>query len=1003
MSWLERIGKATRPEGVLMSNDQPRPRPVIRAIARVVIGVMAFNALSPLSVLAQDKGYVSPAAQRQMQQMAQLNQRVEAAKAEQARSPADRIAETLKQAEDLVRGLKADSAARQPAAAAPQAQTRETRAIGPDKRIEVQRSAMRLSDALRAEHRSRLKDQLQTIRDGQGLVRAEFEQTGKDLQSKKLPAEILARHDEAVRQFDQRQAEFERLSAAWQQDPSDANLSPLADFFDRYPAQRRAAPFDPEKLPWGTPKPTTREPATTKTAWFQKLWGSEAIRTAQASNVGPISFQVPPEPGQSPTEADLGQTPETQQTAAIVAQAATLNRNPVAIHNWVRNTIEFVPTWGAIQSAEDTLQKKRGNAHDIASLEISLLRASSIPARYQYGTIEITAEQAQNWVGGVTVPQAAQQLLGQGGIANRGIASGGRIARIQLEHVWVQAYVNWAPSRGARQGTSTQHVNPVGPHNAWVELDASFKQYSYAQGMDLKTQVPLDANALLTAAQQGATVNAAEGWVQNLNQTAIAGFLGDYQTTAKNYIDGQKIDATVGDVLGKKILPVIEPVLIAGSLPYTVVQQGPVVQTVPASEVHKVTLKLYGSQYAMADGSTAARFALPMSALGGEHRLNVTYRAATAADQAIVDQYNAEGRTGLPAYLIRMIGTVYLDARPLGELPTATMGAPQWWSAEFFDPSGSNSTEDDFKTESAVGDEIVFGFNTSATSNEEVAAWRSTHQITTPAQTLQLVSMQYWALQDTIHSYIGRNARVVPVRMPSVGMFAQPLRTIESWGVVRVGYYAGRLMDVRRSLISAVGLDAQNTSRYLRVIGAVDSFLEGATFDVLFNHELGASASAISLLGHASQQGIKLYHVTTQNVDVLNNALTALPYDIRVQLQNAVDAGLEAIVPASPAQYGSWQGVGYVLVDPQTGGGAYLLNGTANGAEEDVCSSDRNNEPTVENSPNADFFWKLFFVLALLAAAAWIIGTGGLGGVVLASTMLLVSGQAAGKRPAMPS
>src|SRR5204863_52167 len=86
---------------------------------------------------------------------------------------------------------------------------------------------------------------------------------------------------------------------------------------------------------------------------------------------------------------------------------------------------------------------EHAQAHDTASLEIALLRAANIPARYQYGTIELSAEQAQNWVGGVTVPQAAQQLMGQGGIANRGIASGGKIAKIQLEHVWVSAFVNW--------------------------------------------------------------------------------------------------------------------------------------------------------------------------------------------------------------------------------------------------------------------------------------------------------------------------------------------------------------------------------------------------------------------------------------------------------------------------------------------------------------------------------------------------------------------------------
>ena len=68
----------------------------------------------------------------------------------------------------------------------------------------------------------------------------------------------------------------------------------------------------------------------------------------------------------------------------------------MAIHNWVRNTIEWTPTWGAIQSAQDTLDKQRGNAVDIAGLQIALLRAAGIPARYQFGTVEMTATQAMN-------------------------------------------------------------------------------------------------------------------------------------------------------------------------------------------------------------------------------------------------------------------------------------------------------------------------------------------------------------------------------------------------------------------------------------------------------------------------------------------------------------------------------------------------------------------------------------------------------------------------------
>lgn len=970
-----------------MNDPQGRARPVLRAIARIVIGVLAFNALSPLSVLAQDKGYVSPAAQRQMQQMAQLNQRVEAAKAEQARSPAERIAETLKQTEDLVRGLRADSAARQPAAATPASrdtrETRETRAIGPDKRIEVQRSAMRLTDDRRAEHQSRLKDQLKTIRDGQGLVRAEFDAAGRDLQSKKLPAEILARHDEAVRQLDQRRAEFERLSQAWQQTPSDANLHALADFFDRYPAQRRAAPFDPKKLPWGSPIPNTREPATTQSAWFQNQWSDRKTRLAQAGgSVGPINFQIPPEPGQSPSEADLAQTPETQQTAAIQAKANELGKNPVAIHNWVRNTVEFVPTWGAIQSAEDTLQKKRGNAHDIASLEIALLRAANIPARYQYGTIEITAEQAQNWVGGVTVPQAAQQLLGQGGIANRGIASGGRIARIQMEHVWVQAYVNWAPSRGARQGSATQHVNPVGPHNAWVPLDASFKQYSYSQGMDLKTQVPLDANALLTAAQQGATVNAAEGWVQNLNQGAIQGQLSDYQARLKTYIDAQNANATVGDVIGKKIIAEVSPSLIAGSLPYAVLQSGQQLSAVPSALQHKFTYRLYASAYDRANETPLIAYTEKTSQIVGK-RLTLAYIPATQADADLIASYlprpHADGSpiqpsefpTSLPGYLIRLKPQITLDGQVVAtSTQSLIMGSDLYSTGGFtqlFDPTQWDLTGEE---SNVVGNATAIGISAAGVSAGQLTQLKD--RLTATKAQLQagnvtglsgeqisgdLLTATIWswfAAADS-HNRLSQNqAGMVENPGLSYGLFHALAQATYSWGVIRQVKFPGVNMDIGH--VRTMGWSKTSTStdwvNYNRLRGQYMSALEHAVPVLIFsdpgwcnlpgtttpNPSLPAcpqGISAVKAIAIAAAQGQRIYTITPQvyndNLAIVQNQLSAHSLNTRERVVNYLEAGFEVSIHQSPITQDGWGGAGFTTLDPATGAGGYLIEGGGNG------------------------------------------------------------------------
>lgn len=622
-----------------------RHRPVLNGIARSLIGAMLFNALSPLSVLAQDKPVPSPSAQRQLQQLATLNQKIEQVKAERSRTPAERLTRDFQQAQDLVHTLHADQRAR--AGLSPKdgaGEPMEVRAIGPDIRIQTERSNHdKLADDRRTDSESRLRGHLRTLTQSRVSVRADFDATRRELLAKRLPAEILARHDAAVSDFEQRASAFEHTAQDWADGPADgraAALADLDDFFKRYPATRRAAPLDPKKLPWRSPEPTTRKPADTQTAWFQNLWGSPKVMLAQAGgSVGPINFNVPPEPGQTPIVADLAETPETQRSAAVIAKATELGNNPLNIHNWVRNNLDWIPSWGAVQSADDTLAKKRGNAHDIASLEIALLRAANVPARYQYGTIDVDADKLQNWVGGTTKIEAAQQLLGQGGIANLGLQQGGRIAKVRMEHVWVSAYVNWQPSRGAKQGAAGQHINPNGPLNAWVPLDPSYKQYSYAQGLDLKTAVPLDPQALITAAQQGAMVNTQEGWVQNLNQAAVQAQLDDYQARLKAYVDGQNANATVGDVIGKKIIPQQLPSLLPGSLPYAVVQTGQRTFAVPANQQHQFRIQLFNTQDAGIDDAVPVlSYQEKTSQLIGK-RLTISYVPATQADADLITSY----------------------------------------------------------------------------------------------------------------------------------------------------------------------------------------------------------------------------------------------------------------------------------------------------------------------------------------------------------------------------
>ncbi len=86
---------------------------------------------------------------------------------------------------------------------------------------------------------------------------------------------------------------------------------------------------------------------------------------------------------------------------------------------------------------------------DIASLTLALLRASKIPARYVHGTIDVPATAFKNWVGGFSDITAAANFATSGGIPITTITSGGQITKIRLEHIWVEAAIDFQPSRGA--------------------------------------------------------------------------------------------------------------------------------------------------------------------------------------------------------------------------------------------------------------------------------------------------------------------------------------------------------------------------------------------------------------------------------------------------------------------------------------------------------------------------------------------------------------------------
>lgn len=916
-------------------------RPVLRPVSGVVIAAQLLLAIQPLSALAQDGGgNTSPAAQAQMQRLAQWQQRIELAKVEQALAaqPAGAIASqrtsrNLSRVHELLKGIKART--ERPVA------FNKARSTGSAQASKAAASPEQANQADQAQ----ISELLTAIDADTDAVLADFAALRGQLQTQQVSPEILARHDQAQAELDKRANELRGLIRQWRQAPGATTLAALDAYFERYPAVRASTPVNPAKLPWSNPTPNQRPPAETKTTWFQNLHKGQEVKLAQAgggTGAGGIQFNVPPEPGQAPTAADLAETEDVQLSSVIKAQAAQLNHNPVEIAAWVRNNINWVPTWGSVQGSELTLLNQSGNSIDIASLTVALFRASGIPARYVLGTIETDTARLQNWIGDASSPAVALDLLQQGGIAARGIASGGAMQKIRMEHAWVKAYVNWAPSRGARQGGADanppvkyeglpQHPHPNAALNAWVDVDTSYKQYTYTQPLDIAAAVPVDSGAIRRAV--AANVNTVEGYVEGFSESAALGQLQNYQTRVNAYLDS-KPDLTLGDLVKSREVVSDTKTLLAGVPPFPAmaVQQ---VASLPASLRHSVVVNLYASAFDRSQDSPQMTWRVSLPALG-VRRLGVTYEPASAADAQMVADLKARGASSFPAYLLNLRPTIKLDGTEVAVAPVVRAGAEQAWSVSFEDPSGANGGKASF--DNTAGDEIVFGVNGNGIGANAVMYRIAEGQPHTAAGNLEQAALLYWLEHDQFDQMIASRLGVLTTRLPSIMQMSAPLTVRYFYGIARSASYQSRVGDAKRVLTAAAAVDAGKRRQFMAHAGIQGSSIEGSVLDQLFNRPEETSVSTTQLMAIAAREGQRIYSITQDNVASALPSL-AVGSAVKQDIENAVVNGMVAFVPEREIAHNGYSGAGYIIMDPDTGAAAYLIDGGRNGLSQPDCAA----------------------------------------------------------------
>jgi len=766
-------------------------------------------------------------------------------------------------------------------------------------------------------------------------VDKDFKQVKDWIKAKELPELFIERHKEAYGKYQTRYNEFESklkpLQKAKDDDQKIEALQAINEFLEDQQFGRKHQAYDPEEIKNRQPVSAEGKPLLlTKADYFRA--GIESNPQVQLAALGDFDFSQLPG---ADDPAFLAQSDEVVISQMIQDLAAELEHDPVQIYHWVRNNIETIPGWGSYQNSELTLGARRGNPFDVASLTIALLRASQIPARYVMGVAEVDPERYTNWLGDFINADVASDYAVANGIAIQVVTGGGEITRVRTQHIWVQAAIDYFPSRGAKNRSA----------NAWVDLDPSFKQYEYQQGLDVAEISGIDAQALATQFIESGTVDEDAGFVQNLDPTELLAAQEQAQQAIQDHIENNLTDPTVGDVIGGRRTIVKEYPTLPSGLPYTKFNQGATFGVVPSNLQNKTAVG-FGNQ----------RTVFPFAQVNNQ-QVTLQFTPATQADEDVLASLLPEGEitdvsqlpNSISSSLVRMIPELSLNGEVFRQGSSMRLGEELELTYQF---SGPLTTYAPQRYSLPVGSYLNIPLVAQSVSpvilQELQAKIEQTQSILENGNESQIDNLTRGEILGDLFYVGGLGYYAQAIGLGQItnlqnrgstrfengfGSFGYEPQVNTFFGIPR-GITTGGVALNMLFTIAAESHDGNSQARNnLRFeAGLISSALEHTVPKQMFGDPQNPSEgfSAVRGLELAAAQGQSIYQIDQSNIDQVMPQLN-LDFAVEEEIVDSVRAGLMVITHTDNVSVQGFNGAGYLVLDPDTLIGAYKISGGSNG------------------------------------------------------------------------
>lgn len=599
----------------------------------------------------------------------------------------------------------------------------------------------------------------------------------------------------------------------------------------------------------------------------------------------------------SPEQALLAAEGDTALNDRITAKAEELG-TPLAVYNYLKNNIGYEYYHGSRKGAAGTLDAMGGNDLDQASLLIAMLRHLGYPAEYVRGDILLTEEQALSLTGADTFRHAADVLAAAGTPVTR-LTRGEEIVYIRMEHVWVRAYIPYTDYRGAGN---------AGGESLWIDLDTSIKAYESVE------------NIYDTLDEQGFS-EAVETVTKGGDTAQIEDLLNQWEEKLKS----EDLSETYAR---KRVIKNEEVSYLPLSLQYTVEKESKTFAQVEASDKDRVSFEVNGD---VLTGFSA-------SDLQGKNIL-LSFQPASSADQAIYDRYNSI--FDIPAYAVYMKPVLLVDNEVVAEgeeYLESTLGTRGSFTINLTSGGKNTSITNDITTgsmyavtldgQSITAEELQSVYDEAAALKDSVTE-ENVYSEEYLGKMLALAGKLYFAQVDIADTIAADMYDVSVTRSLSEGITGYEVKTSSLYGRI-TSLSAGSLyidVDTDSHVVVSLEGDTNISKEYMMNTGIISSMYESIVWEELTGVE---SVSTIAILQEAAKEGINLLVIGKPN---LTESLEKLDVDTatRQGVISAVNSGKLVTIPEQSVTIGNWTGIGYIVMNVETGAGAYMISGGLNG------------------------------------------------------------------------